>query len=43
MKTVVKEIMKLWLFSVAMHYGDHEKTALKDFAPVYLFSVATGV
>ena len=32
MKTAEKELLKLWLFEVAMPYGSHfEKMALKDF------------
>ena len=31
MKTVVKQLLKLWIFEVAKHYGSHsEKTTLTD-------------
>ena len=42
MKTVIKELLKLWIFEVAKRYGRHfENTALKDFVSFYLFSSAT--
>ena len=38
MKTVSKELLKLWLSEVAQHYGSHfDKTALKDFAIPHIF------
>ena len=38
MKTVVKELLKLWQFESAKRHGSHfEKTALKDFVIVRIF------
>jgi len=38
MKTVVKELLKLWLFESAKRHGSHfEKTALKDFVSLCVF------
>ena len=37
-KTVIKVLLKLWLFEVAKSYGSHfEKTALKDFVILHIF------
>ena len=39
--TVVKELLKLWLFEVAKHYGSQfEKTTLKDFLSFCIVSLA---
>ena len=39
MTTVVKQLLKLWLFVVAKHYGSHfEKTTLTDdFVVLHIF------
>ena len=37
-KTVIKVLLKLWLFEIAKSYGSHfEKTALKDFVSFCIF------
>ena len=37
-KTVIKVLLKLWLFEVAKSYGSHfEKKALKDFVSFCIF------
>ena len=42
--TVIQILLKLWSFEVAKRNGSHfEKTALKHFMSLCIFSVATGV